>query len=181
MTKDAKSFASRRTDIISAAIEVFAETGYYRSTTTQIAERVQISQPYVFHFFESKEDLLLSALELSWSRIIVSFRKVVDSVSSERLEAELIAAYERVADRYHHEVLLQMQAQTMQEEAIQAAMRYGFGEVGKMVLEAFRQAKLPNPEERTMLFLARGVLCNIAKAIRMPELKEHGRGRQTSL
>ncbi|MBD3917310.1 TetR/AcrR family transcriptional regulator [Paenibacillus sp. PR3] len=172
MTRDAKSFANRQADITSAAIEVFAEIGYYRATTSQIAKRVQISQPYVFHFFQSKEELLLSALEVSWSRIIASFREVVDSASSELLESELITAYEQVADSYHNEVLLQMQAQTMQEEAIQNAMRYGFGEVRKMLLEAFRQAKLPNPEERTMLFLARGMLCNIAKAIEMPELKE---------
>lgn len=172
MTREAKSFANRQADILSAAIEVFAEVGYYRATTARIAERVRISQSYVFRFFQSKEELLLSALELSWSRIIASFREVVDCVASEHLEAELIEAYEQVAESYRNEVLLQMQAQTMQEEAIQKAMRYGFGEVRKTVLEAFRQAKLPNSEERTMLFLARGLLCNTAKAIRMPELQK---------
>lgn len=172
MTRDAKSFVSRQADIISAAIEVFAETGYYRATTTQIADRVHISQPYIFRFFASKEKLLLSALEVSWSRILASFREVVESASSERLEAELIAAYEQIAESYRNEVLLQMQAQTIQEEAIQEALRYGFREVRKMVLEAFGKAKIANPEESTMLFLARGVLCNIAKAIRMPEFQK---------
>ncbi|GMK45100.1 hypothetical protein PghCCS26_22280 [Paenibacillus glycanilyticus] len=170
--REAKSFVSRQADIIAAAIEVFAETGYYRATTTQIANRVQISQPYVFHFFASKEKLLQSALEVSWSRIITSFRKVVESASSERLEAELIAAYEQITESYRNEVLLQMQAQSIQEEAIRETMRYGFREVRKMVLKAFSQTKIPNPEEKAMLFLARGVLCNIATAIRMPELKE---------
>ncbi|MEC0307537.1 TetR/AcrR family transcriptional regulator [Paenibacillus lautus] len=128
MNKDAKTSINRRTDIISAAIEVFAETGYYRATTAQVAQRVQISQPYVFRFFATKEQLLLSALEVSWLRIFESFHQVIESASSERLEAELI--------------------------------------------EAFRQVENSNPEESTILFLARGMLCNVAEAIRLPELKE---------
>lgn len=94
MNKDAKTSINRRTDIISAAIEVFAETGYYRATTAQVAQRVQISQPYVFRLFATKEQLLLSALEVSWLRIFESFHQVIESASSERLEAELIEAYE---------------------------------------------------------------------------------------
>jgi AcrR family transcriptional regulator len=172
VTKDAKTSVNRRTDIISAAIEVFAEVGYYRATTAQVAQRVRISQPYVFRFFATKEKLLLSALEVSWLRIIESFHQVVELAPLERLEAELISAYERITEFYRKEVLLQMQALTIQEDAIQEAMRYGFREVRRIVLEAFHKAKIPNSEERTMLFLARGMLCNIAEAIHLPELKK---------
>ncbi|MGO4350031.1 TetR/AcrR family transcriptional regulator [Paenibacillus sp. MCAF9] len=172
MTKDAKISVNRRIDIISAAIEVFAEVGYYRATTAQVAQRVRISQPYVFRFFATKEKLLLSALGVSWLRIIESFRQVVELAPLERLEAELISAYEKITKYYRKEILLQMQAMTIQEEAIQEAMLYGFREVRRIVLEAFHIAKIPNSEERTMLFLARGMLCNIAEAIGMPELKE---------
>lgn len=42
--------ANRRQDIVAAAIEVFAEIGYYRATTAQVAERAAISQPYVYRF-----------------------------------------------------------------------------------------------------------------------------------
>lgn len=172
MTKDAKISINRRTDIISAAIEAFAETGYYRATTAQVAQRVQISQPYVFRFFATKEQLLLSALDVSWTRIIKSFRQVIETASSERLQAELIGTYEKISESHRNEMLLQMQAQTIQEEPIQEAMRYGFREVRQMVLEAFRQVENSNPEESTMRFLARGMLGNIAEAIHMPELKD---------
>ncbi|WP_068618366.1 TetR/AcrR family transcriptional regulator [Paenibacillus tuaregi] len=172
MTKDAKTSLNRRADIISAAIEVFAETGYYKATTAQVAQRVQISQPYVFRFFATKEQLLLSALEVSWMRIIKSFRQVIESASSERLEAELIEIYEEISESHRNEMLLQMQAQVIQENPIQEAMRFGFRGVHRMVLEAFRQAGDSNPKESTMLFLARGMLCNLAEAIRLPELKE---------
>jgi AcrR family transcriptional regulator len=172
MAKDATTPVNRRADIISAAIQVFAEIGYYRATTAQVAERAAISQPYIFRFFPTKEALLTTALEVSWGRIIESFRQVVESTSSERLERDLITAYEKILEGYRNEIFLQMQAQTIQEDSIREAMRNGFREVRQIVLEAFHKAAITNPEERTMLFLARGMICNLAEAINMPELKE---------
>jgi len=170
MAKSDATSVNRKAEIISAAIEVFAEVGYYRATTAQVAERAKISQPYVFRFFSTKELLLLSALEVSWSRVIESFRKVVEATSPELLEATLIRDYERIQGMHRNEILLQMQAQTMGEEAIQETMRGGFKEVRDMVLTAFREAGIEQSEERTMLFLARGMLCNVAVALNMPEL-----------
>lgn len=170
MAKSEATAANRKSDIISAAIEVFAEVGYYRATTAQVAERANISQPYVFRFFATKENLLLTALEVSWSRVIDSFRRVVETASSERLEAELIQEYENIQVMHQNEIFLQMQAQTIREDSIQEAMRNGFKEVRQIVLMAFQRAGIEKPEERTMLFLARGMLCNVAVALNMPEL-----------
>ncbi|MET3847418.1 TetR/AcrR family transcriptional regulator [Paenibacillus sp. OAE614] len=170
MAKPETTSVNRRSEIISAAIEVFAEIGYYRATTAQVAERAKISQPYVFRFFATKENLLLAALEVSWSRVIESFRKLVETTSPELLEAKLIQEYVNIQEMYQNEVLLQMQAQTIREDAIQETMRSGFKEVRDMVLTAFREAGIDKPEERTMLFLARGMLCNVAVAINLPEL-----------
>lgn len=83
MAKSSAISVNRKSDIISAAIEVFAETGYYRATTAQVAERASISQPYIFRFFPTKEALLLAALEASWTRIVESFDQVVKSASAE--------------------------------------------------------------------------------------------------
>ncbi|MFC5406349.1 TetR/AcrR family transcriptional regulator [Cohnella soli] len=172
MAKMESTSVNRKADIISAAIEVFAEIGYFRATTAQVAERAQISQPYVFRFFSTKEALLLAALEVSWTRMLESFRQVVRTATSERLEKELIIAYEEILNSYHNETLLQMQAHTIREEQIREVMRNGYAEVRKMVRDAFQAAGFQDAEERTMLFLARGVLCNISLALEMPELKE---------
>jgi len=170
MAKSETKAVNRKSDIISAAIEVFAEVGYYRATTAQVAERASISQPYVFRFFATKEKLLLTALEVSWTRVIESFRKVVETASPELLEKQLIQEYEEIQEKHQNEIFLQLQAQTIREEAIQETMRAGFKEVRDMVWKAFHEAGIKNPEERTMLFLARGMLCNVALAIDMPEL-----------
>lgn len=172
MAKSDNVSVNRRADIISAAIEVFAETGYYRTTTAQVAQRAGISQPYVFRFFATKELLLLAAIEASWERVAAAFRQVVATASTDRLEQQLIEAYEELLAAHRQETLLQMQAQTIQEESIRAAMQAGLREVRGIVLEAFLAKGIANAEERTLLFLARGMLCNISMALELPELME---------
>ncbi|MEO2204341.1 TetR/AcrR family transcriptional regulator [Paenibacillus pabuli] len=172
MAKDSTASVNRRNDIISAAIDVFAEIGYYRATTAQVAERAQISQPYIFRFFKTKEALLLSALEVSWTRVIDSFRLVVETATPDQLEHELIEAYENILVSHQSEILLQMQAQTIQEDVIRQAMQKGFSEVRTMVLNAFSNAGIAEAKQRTLVFLAIGMLCNVSIALDMPELKE---------
>ncbi|TJY44509.1 TetR/AcrR family transcriptional regulator [Cohnella pontilimi] len=172
MGKNESASVNRRMEIISAAIEVFAETGYYRATTMQVAKRAGISQPYIFRFFSTKEELLLVALEASWQRIADSFRQVIATASPTRLEQELIETYEEIMNAYRSEMLLQMQAQTIQEEPIRMAMQSGFRDIRRIVLEAFQKNGVPDSEERTKLFIARGMLCNISMALGLPELME---------
>ncbi|KJD45857.1 MULTISPECIES: TetR/AcrR family transcriptional regulator [Paenibacillus] len=170
MTKATSTSINRQKEIISAAIEVFAEMGYYRATTAKVAERANISQPYVFRFFATKEALLIEALKVSFARIIDSFHRVIHSVSSERLEQELIAAYSQIMVEYRNEILLQMQAQTIHEDVVVNVMQQGFREIHAAVYDAFRQAGIEQALERTMLFLARGMLCNISMSLDLPEL-----------
>jgi AcrR family transcriptional regulator len=170
MTKSPSTSVNRRTDIVSAAIEVFAEIGYYRATTAKVAERAQISQPYIFRFFATKEALLQEALEVSWTRILEAFRTVIETVHSDQLEKELVESYEHIMKSYKNETLLQMQAQTIKEDIIVEVMQKGFRDVQQMVLDAFKQAGFEKPEERTILFLAKGMLCNISMALSLPEL-----------
>lgn len=175
MEKESKK-TNRKNEILSAAIEVFAEIGYYRATTAKVAERASISQPYIFKFFSSKEELLLNALQLSWERIIKSFRKTVEITSADKLEWELIEAYEEILRSYKSEILLQMQSQTIPDDSIRTEMQRGFREVNSLVVNAFKEANIENSEERAFLFLARGMLCNVSMALDMPELLHKKRG-----
>jgi AcrR family transcriptional regulator len=169
MAKGVSSSASRRADIVSAAIEVFAEIGYFRATTAQVAERASISQPYVYRFF-TKESLLVAALDVSYQRILEAFRRVVESAAPEQLETGFIRAYEEIMGSHRNEILLQMQAQTIQDSSIRHAMQQGMSQIKQFVLQAFVQAGIADADARTSDFLARGMLCNVAMAMDMPDL-----------
>jgi AcrR family transcriptional regulator len=53
----------RKEQILSAASSVFAEKGYQRATTREIAERANLSEGLIYSYFESKDHLLLAILE----------------------------------------------------------------------------------------------------------------------
>ncbi len=52
-----------REQILSAASIVFAEKGYQRATTREIAEKADVSEGLIYSYFESKDHLLLAILE----------------------------------------------------------------------------------------------------------------------
>ena len=55
-----------------------------------------------------------------------------------------------------------MQAQTIREENIIKIMQEKFLEIQSTVLNAFKSKGIVNPSEKSLLFLARGMLCNIS-------------------
>ncbi len=55
--------ADRREQILEAAVRVFAEKGFARATNRDIARAAGITPGLIYHYFDSKEDLLRSAME----------------------------------------------------------------------------------------------------------------------
>jgi AcrR family transcriptional regulator len=56
------STLSRREEILNEATRFFAEVGF-SGTTTQLAERLGVTQPLLYKYFESKENLIKLCLE----------------------------------------------------------------------------------------------------------------------
>lgn len=55
---------TRRTQIVLGAAQVFAEKGYHRATTREIAQAAGISEGTIYNYFDSKRDLLVAMVEL---------------------------------------------------------------------------------------------------------------------
>ncbi len=161
---------NRRDEIIEAGLELFAKLGYYSTTTALIAERAGISQPYVFKFFRTKEDLFVTALDRAYERILRAFRNVQAGPS--QLVDAMIDAYERLSDVYPNEVALQVVGLAVPEEPIKAAARQGLRKIKNAVLKQFQSAGIENAEYEVSTFLARGILCNISFFLDLPELMD---------
>jgi AcrR family transcriptional regulator len=54
----------RRQEIIAAAADLFAESGYNHSSMRELAKRVHLTQPAVLYHFADKEELLVEVLNL---------------------------------------------------------------------------------------------------------------------
>lgn len=60
------AFADRRRDpdtkreaILQAAVRLFLEHGYTRTSLTDVADQLKITKPALYHYFRNKEDILL--------------------------------------------------------------------------------------------------------------------------
>ncbi|WP_150269945.1 TetR/AcrR family transcriptional regulator [Paenibacillus tepidiphilus] len=166
---DEATAANRREQILEAAVIVFAEHGYYRATTAQVAEKVGISQPYIFKLFRNKEELFVAALERAFERIIRTFKAIV--APADQLLAETIRSYEQLMETHPNEILLQVQALGIRDQPILQTMQNGMLAVTDLVKSKFVDAGIRNPEVEVSTFMANGMLCNIAMALGMPDLK----------
>lgn len=159
---------NRKEEIIEAGLEVFAKLGYYATTTGLIAEKAGISQPYVFKFFQTKEDLFVAALDRAYERILYVFRSV--HADPDHLVEAMVDAYEELSDLRPNEVALQVIGLSIPENAIREATRRGLRKIREETLERFRAAGFENADQDVITFLARGILCNISFFLDMPEL-----------
>ena len=62
-TRLSRRVAWRRAEILTAAGRLFAEKGYHRTTTQDIAEAAEVSEGTIYNYFSSKEELLFAIME----------------------------------------------------------------------------------------------------------------------
>ena len=63
MGRTPKMVEDRRDQILEAALEVFAEKGFDRATNKDIARAAGITPGLIYHYFKSKKEVLLEAVE----------------------------------------------------------------------------------------------------------------------
>src|SRR3954471_16547428 len=108
-TKTRKSAQERREEIVTAAFQHFAQSGYNGASTDAIARDAGISQPYLFRLFGTKRDLFLACHDRMHTRIVATFRTAAEGhPPAERMEHMGRAYTELLADR--DILLFQMQS-----------------------------------------------------------------------
>ena len=78
--------AERREQILEAAVSEFAANGLRGASVETVAEKVGVSQPYVYRLFGTKKDLFLAAMGRVRDRIRETFRGAAESDSGDPLE-----------------------------------------------------------------------------------------------
>jgi len=71
--------AERRLEILRQAAVVFREKGYHRAGMREIADGLGLRPGALYHYFESKDDLLLACQEASLSRLTEGARRIASS------------------------------------------------------------------------------------------------------
>ena len=62
--------------ILDAAVRVFATKGYHTSRVGDLAEEAGIAHGLLYHYFESKEEVLQTVFRENWSQLLEAFTRI---------------------------------------------------------------------------------------------------------
>jgi AcrR family transcriptional regulator len=157
--------AERREAILDAAVEEFAAHGYEDATTAGIAARAGISQPYVFRFFPTKQDLYVAVIDRSNSRILATWETAVPGPGESRLSA-LARTYVAMLPTHRQELMVKFAAYgSAHEPEIAAVLRHHLARLYRFVAHQAERDGSSEPYKDAIQFLARGFFINAAMAI----------------
>jgi AcrR family transcriptional regulator len=155
----------RRAQLIAAAVTEFAANGFHATSTTAIAKRAGISQPYVYALFPNKRELFLAANAEVKERIRGAFAEAARGL--EEAETRLHAMGQAYIALLEHreEIMFQHQANAAAgdpelREPIRREFMNLFDDVGRLSGAG---------EEEVWHFMATGMLLNVIAALDLPE------------
>ena len=160
-TKTRKSAEERREEIVSAAFEHFAQSGYNGASTDAIARDAGISQPYLFRLFRTKRELFLACVDRAHDRVRAAFRRAGAGAGEEDRLIAMGHAYKDDLLPDRHSVLMQMQGYVATSDPdIQAHVRECFERLVAEVTE------LSGADEAAVwTFFAHGMLLNVTQSL----------------
>ena len=73
---NAQAQEEKRRLLLDAAVRVFARKGYHASRVGDIAEEAGVAHGLLYHYFQSKEDVLLTVFRETWRALIATIKSV---------------------------------------------------------------------------------------------------------
>ena len=155
------SAEERRDQVVRAAVAEFSVRGLEGTSTSDIAKRVGVSQPYLFRLFPTKRDLFIAAVEYGAKRVRDVFTKAAEGKYGHAALAAMGEAYQDLlmADREVLNMQLQQFAACHDPE-VQAAVRGAMQGLWQH-MDNLSGAPLGIRVD----FLAKGMLCNVIAAM----------------
>ena len=158
-----KSAQQRREEILEAAIEEFARGGLRGASVEEMAEKVGVSQPYVYRLFGTKKDLFLAAMRRVRERVQEAFREAAEADPENALEA-MGRSYDRSLFGRKERLMLLQGFAAAEDEEVREAVGEGYVKLWRFVEETTGAS-----EEEVFDFFARGMLLTVDAAIGLME------------
>jgi AcrR family transcriptional regulator len=159
------SSEERREQLVAAAVTEFAANGFHATSTTAIAKRAGISQPYVYALFPSKHELFLAANAEVVERIRGAFAEAARGLESteDRLDAMGEAYIALLENR--EEIMFQHQANAAAgDPELRDPIRREFIRLFDDIVQLSGAG-----EEEVWNFIAHGMMLNVIAALDLPE------------
>ena len=91
----------RRRQILDAAIRVFAHQGFHACRVSDIAREAGVAYGLVYHYFDSKDQVLNELFAERWSLLLAAIREVDARPIAPREKLDAVAGF--IIDSYRHD------------------------------------------------------------------------------
>ena len=140
--------AEKRRAILDAAITVFARQGFHSARVSDIAQEAGVAYGLVYHYFDSKDQILNELFSERWSLLLGAIRQADAELTSPRDKLEAAAGF--IIDSYRHDPDLM---KVIIVEVTRAANSFGrthlpeireaYDQIGKIVADAQADGRVP--------------------------------------
>lgn len=98
-TRRTRRRAQRVNDLLKETALVVAEKGYHNASLDEIAERLDLAKPSIYHYFDSKDELIYECLSTCALHLTSRLRAVAeqDLPAAERLRAMIVRQLEVIS------------------------------------------------------------------------------------
>ena len=169
--------AARREQLLDCAAQLFAEQGYARATTAQLAKSAGVTEPIIYRHFKSKRDLFVALIERTGRQTLEQWERDLKGASdpADRLR-RLIGDNPMVSTggRDAYRVFLQAISE-VDDDKIQAAIARHIGSVHefltaelKKAQDAHRVTTKYTPEMLAWLMINIGMGYGVLSAMHIP-------------
>jgi TetR/AcrR family fatty acid metabolism transcriptional regulator len=93
--------AERRRQILDAAVRVFARQGFHSTRVADIADEADVAYGLVYHYFDSKENVLDELFRQRWSLLIEAIRAADESTLAPQDKLGAVAGF--IIDSYRYD------------------------------------------------------------------------------
>lgn len=171
--KAGQDAAARKDRLLRAAEECFAESGFHGARMAQIAKRAGISPGLIYHYFDSKEQIIAEIIQEHTDAKLQNFREYEASEAGflptfiERLSEGLAKA----TDPFWSLLTLEITAEATRNEAVRDIVKAGDQALRQAVTRCLKNDHddWPDLDSRIDLFVAALQGLGI-RAIRNPDL-----------
>jgi len=127
--------ADKRRIILDAAIRVFAREGFHTARVSDIADEAGVAYGLVYHYFDSKDEVLDTLFLDRWNVLLEAIREVDRGDAEPRDKLYAITGF--IVDSYRHDPDLM---KVIIVEVTRAANSFGAAHLGK-ITEAYAQIR----------------------------------------
>jgi AcrR family transcriptional regulator len=93
--------AEKRRQILDAAVRVFARQGFHATRVSDIADEAGVAYGLVYHYFNSKEEVLNELFVERWSLLIAAIEEADQAGGPHRDRLAAVASF--IIDSYRHD------------------------------------------------------------------------------